>query len=462
MHGKFRRFAALCCLWAALLSGCLPVLAQPISSPGEIALSEALAGRLFPLSLTLGDLARAPQTWQQFAPDQGDSLTLGALSGIISQPPALGPYGLYFTQGKTFRSGNQTFLVAYHVAMPATELSALLSDLNRRNRDVPPEPVRLPSDTVLALSLLGVGSLGDLNDIKAFDTTLVTPPLTPAQKKAAQAEAQSAASISNLKQIGLGLMQYTQDYDEMFPPMRSATREQVQDLQDRNGRSFPPRGTSTNTVQNVVFPYVRSARLFVQPATNTLYRSNFSLSHRNLASIEDSTATVTFYEAAPDAAGKRAVAFVDGHVTRINERDWPQLRRASLITIRLTGAASLYYAYRKRQSAPPTGGLSGRLFISQSTGRLYVRYPDGKYQWIAPPSNPVEVPFEMGQYLGLSRYQGYNNTTRGKIFGGYGVSSAPNYPGAVPATLRANFQKGLTRIRVEPFAIALEWERVAA
>lgn len=34
----------------------------------------------------------------------------------------------------------------------------------------------------------------------------------------ARAKARSTACLSNLKQIGLGIMMYTQDYDEMYPP----------------------------------------------------------------------------------------------------------------------------------------------------------------------------------------------------------------------------------------------------
>ncbi|RYX80936.1 DUF1559 domain-containing protein [bacterium] len=73
----------------------------------------------------------------------------------------------------------------------------------------------------------------------------------------ARENARRASCQSNLKQIGLGIMQYTQDYDERYP-MRyyggsGATQE-------------------ANTWRRVIFPYVKSTQLFQCPSNtnNTL------------------------------------------------------------------------------------------------------------------------------------------------------------------------------------------------
>jgi prepilin-type processing-associated H-X9-DG protein len=40
---------------------------------------------------------------------------------------------------------------------------------------------------------------------------------------------------------------------------------------------------------------------------------------------------VAFFEPAPAADGRRAVLYLDGHVTRVSETDWPRIRQASRI-----------------------------------------------------------------------------------------------------------------------------------
>ena len=62
---------------------------------------------------------------------------------------------------------------------------------------------------------------------------------------------------SNLKQIGLGLLQYTQDYDEKFPPAASSA--------DAYGWA------------NAVQPYVRSTQLFQCPQETSAGQRNFKL-----------------------------------------------------------------------------------------------------------------------------------------------------------------------------------------
>jgi prepilin-type N-terminal cleavage/methylation domain-containing protein/prepilin-type processing-associated H-X9-DG protein len=80
----------------------------------------------------------------------------------------------------------------------------------------------------------------------------------------ARENARRASCLSNLKQIGLGIMMYTQDYDEKFPPIYFATVS----------TNPPADGFWTNYYwwwQNIVYPYVKSDQLFVcpsSPATN--------------------------------------------------------------------------------------------------------------------------------------------------------------------------------------------------
>ncbi len=67
----------------------------------------------------------------------------------------------------------------------------------------------------------------------------------------ARENARKASCMSNLKQIGLGIMQYTQDYDERFP---------MRYYGGAGGRQ------EANTWRRVIMPYVKSTQLFQCPS----------------------------------------------------------------------------------------------------------------------------------------------------------------------------------------------------
>ncbi|RYX85499.1 DUF1559 domain-containing protein [bacterium] len=130
----------------------------------------------------------------------------------------------------------------------------------------------------------------------------------------ARENARRASCQSNLKQIGLGLMQYAQDYDETLPAWY-------------NGPSNVSNATTSWKWNDSIFPYVKSEQVFTCPsdgatnnqyvyytkltaasnnflgsyAVNTMYRQETSYPRApsgdlgkgvNLAAIEDSAGTV--------------------------------------------------------------------------------------------------------------------------------------------------------------------------
>lgn len=93
----------------------------------------------------------------------------------------------------------------------------------------------------------------------------------------ARENARRASCLSNLQEIGLGMMQYTQDYDEHYPPAWCGAFDTT-GCQLETGSTGPSgyfnvkqsnSGGSTthyDTWMDYIFPYVRSVQVFVCPS----------------------------------------------------------------------------------------------------------------------------------------------------------------------------------------------------
>ncbi len=287
MLRSIRLFAPLLVL-SLLLSG-FPAFSQASVAPLG-GLTPFLSGSQYPLSLKLKDL---DGSWRTFS-----------LSGFGDAAGQLGVYytlltgggqNTYYTKGETVALGGEVYLVTYH-QKNTIDYTTLLKN---GGSDLPQAPQLIP-DTVLSLSLLNLRLAGSLNDIQAFSLqAALNPPVPPAPDP-------KEATVSDLKQIGLAVMQYMQDYDEKLPPMKTPA-----------------------VAKKALFPYVKSDSVFEQPQTHTLFQPNTSLSGRSLASFDNLTSMVVYYEAAPEADGLRAVLFLDGHVKRLSDADWQQAKTAS-------------------------------------------------------------------------------------------------------------------------------------
>ncbi len=102
----------------------------------------------------------------------------------------------------------------------------------------------------------------------------------------ARENARRASCMSNMKQIGLGVMQYTQDYDEHYPPnghyfTSTGSAGQLNDLNTdtsqpsgiflvtNNSGTSGPGGPATGhytTWMDAIFPYVKSTQVFSCPS----------------------------------------------------------------------------------------------------------------------------------------------------------------------------------------------------
>lgn len=95
-------------------------------------------------------------------------------------------------------------------------------------------------------------------------------------------------AVACAKQIGLALLMYVQDYDEMYPP-------------------------NTGNLSDLLMPYVRNEAVFNLPGANFFYLMNME----SLATIQNPSETMAGYIQTPYG---RAVMWADGHVTWQDEQ----------------------------------------------------------------------------------------------------------------------------------------------
>ena len=91
--------------------------------------------------------------------------------------------------------------------------------------------------------------------IIAILAAILFPVFAQAREKARQ-----TACISNQKQIGLGLTQYVQDYDEAFPFNWSGAAFNISRLNP---------APSSYKWMDAIFPYVKNEQVFTCPSDNT-------------------------------------------------------------------------------------------------------------------------------------------------------------------------------------------------
>jgi peroxiredoxin len=284
--------AAVCALLLSASSHAQTVIPEvprdttpPATSAIDSSLQQVLTGQEFPLTMKASDLNAS---WRRVAISVGNQ------------------YELYFTQGKTLKVGDETYLIAYlPTAAPVGESNHIS-----------------PSLTLTMLNMRSVGTL-------RYVETMIPPP----QDRDALQKARNATTDSNLRQLGIALQQYISDHDEMLPPMNDA-----------------------ETAKKAMLPYVKNDSIFVDADGKPL-QPNGILSKKKKAHITNPSAMVAFYEGAKAANGTRCLVFLDGRVKRIQEREWPKVVKDSKIPLR-SKIVPVAIAPQTKQSALPQPAIS--------------------------------------------------------------------------------------------------------
>ena len=129
-----------------------------------------------------------------------------------------------------------------------------------------------------------------------------------------QGQRVNASSVMNLHQISLGLLMYTDDYNNRFP-----------DLSD------------PLSLKKAVAIYLnkdasQTERFFVHPKTGKPYEPNSPLSYQERKGPNASAGIAVIYEDEPSGDGTRGVLFGDCHVERVTESRWQDLKKSSHIS----------------------------------------------------------------------------------------------------------------------------------
>jgi prepilin-type processing-associated H-X9-DG protein len=247
-------------------------------------------------------------------PGGGVLAALGSLAGDASGRSVV------FTRGEMVRAGSRSLLVGYGLSQPATDFAALFKRMEGG------DPANQPSTAAEVFDMIAppptpesalLLELFDLSDVVSIEPMgLLDPahiPRDAAQMSGlainaavlfpvfahARAKARAASSTSNLKQIGLGILMYAQDWDEKLPPM--GTLQQL---------------------KKATYPYIKNDEVFRSPIPGVVYVPNERASKVVEASVDSPSDFVLVYESKPEPNGTRGVLFGDGHVKRVRETEW--------------------------------------------------------------------------------------------------------------------------------------------
>ena len=251
-----------------------------------------ISGASAPYTMQLKDL---DATWSVVTiSGQGGGDFMSSIMSMYTGTGGANP-NTYYTKGDTVKVGSDPYLIAWHAHVPGMDL-ARIAQFNPLKPQVNPP---MTGDTTIYLSLINLHTAGALGDVHPFDLqheVQASIPVKPAPDE--------NADLSNIKQMDLGLLMYTEDYNEVLPPMTSAL-----------------------VVQHRIRPYLKSAAVFTQPSSGKPYLANAEISEKKLKSFASPAKTVTFYAPQPNLQGLRAVAYLDGHAAFADAAEWAAIKK---------------------------------------------------------------------------------------------------------------------------------------
>jgi prepilin-type N-terminal cleavage/methylation domain-containing protein/prepilin-type processing-associated H-X9-DG protein len=180
--------------------------------------------------------------------------------------------------------------------------------------------------------------------------------LFPAFAKAREKARQSACA-SNEKQMGYGIMQYAQDFDEQLPG--SSNYDQ----------SHAPAGSYAYSWRTLIYPYVRSVQLYGCPSNS--FSSKFPGTN---------TANSDYLSPGPFPIGYGANP---NAIWPANTPTMPVGKILLPAQFIVVGESLEYYGSLVVNRSAPTDGVSAGMFSSHNGGANYI-FADGHTRWLLP------------------------------------------------------------------------------
>lgn len=295
----------------AALTGCIPALAQapdpkitiPTTSEGTSTTDiKQMTMPALPTELKFNELGK---NWRRFTVRTVDANAARMYGGNAPQYEQvlndLG-IGVHFTKGDNLTMGKETYLIAYRVD-PGLDPQDMQQEIQQRLQAMwghgeqapPPRPAgKFSPRASLKLSLLNLRNLGNLEDLRTFDS------------KADLLLPKDLREISNYNLRRLGQI------------LQQQSRWQALPLRD------------VNALRQALRNQHAPVSLLREPATNETYHLNTTLNGKKVDRIGNRKALPMIYEAAPSTDNTRGVLFADGHVERVPEWKWGQVRAVKL------------------------------------------------------------------------------------------------------------------------------------
>ncbi|HVT14301.1 MAG TPA: hypothetical protein VHE55_18705 [Fimbriimonadaceae bacterium] len=188
-----------------------------------------------------------------------------------------------WTNGQTINSDAGEFLVTYKLGFtPPSEGSY-----------APKMASELRLSLIRKDSIIGISPRNDLKRERLLEM------MSPEAQTARQTENSRTAALSNMKQLALGMIMYSSDYDDVVP--------YVQD---------------SKSALAVTMPYLKNGQLTKSLNPGSRILMNMAIAGVEMTAIEAPAETVLYYDEKPWPDGSRLVAFMDGHVKFVEPEAW--------------------------------------------------------------------------------------------------------------------------------------------
>lgn len=278
---------------------------------------ELISGKQAPLTRQLKEL---DESWRQIA--ISGQYEMADLMKSWTNLFAAGIYNnIYYTQGKTVKVNDETYVVAYRLSTSGEPLNinSLLENIMGSAAAFTggdcasiTAAEKITPETTVSLSLLNLKTIGSLNDVRPFDlkTDLAMLEKAEQQSKATCEQAKLAVVNSqvesNLQSLGSALRSYAEQNEYQLPDM-----------------------SSLETVKLALQDFIYDESVLYHPETLEPYLVNASISAQNSENLDNGTPIVAFYEASPATDGTVGVVYTNGLYQRIQPEDWAAVKQAS-------------------------------------------------------------------------------------------------------------------------------------